>query len=264
MEPNKILLRHLENVPTTLNFKSIDDYRTETDGIWHPDALVPILAWRGGESPLDKWKGGYFNPFITSEGMQELRVICFSEPLTGSSHTLSWALHQRGSNATPRTRSNESISSLDTKPHWLTKPHFIAFMNLRAYPHLQLRKICGALRERGLPLDRCETLTLFKQALYHLGDISKDEDGMSLLWRGDGEEGYSILNEELLKCVDELRDSPKNYMRMHLIAEVAVFLAERWTPCRDICRQISASILVWAQDLNVEVGEIIHKRPQAI
>ena len=28
VEPNKILLRHLENVPTTLNFKSIDDYRT--------------------------------------------------------------------------------------------------------------------------------------------------------------------------------------------------------------------------------------------
>ena len=148
------------------------------------------------------------------------------------------------------------MGSLDRKLSWLNKPQHLAFTSLRAYPHLQLRKMCVVLRGNSLPLDRYEVLILFKQALYHLGDLSDMKDRTSLLWRGCGEEGYSILHEELQKSFEELKDSPKNYLQMHLIAEVAAYLTERWPMCRDLCRQIAESFSVWTLDLDEEVDQL--------
>jgi hypothetical protein len=37
---------------------------SSADGIWHPDSLSPIMAWKGGECSLDDYaEGNYFDPF---------------------------------------------------------------------------------------------------------------------------------------------------------------------------------------------------------
>ena len=262
--PCEIVLFYPNNVkiPTSSGIDHIDSYVRNTDGIWHPDKLTPIMGWKGGNCELNNYlSGSYFDPFIVSSQMDLARTHYFTESLPKSSAPLFWSLLQPGS-TTHETRSNEGIALLDTRPSWLTKSAFLAFTSLRAYPHLQLKELCGALKERSLPLDCPEVLILFRQALYHLGDIEPDasvhtdnvtdtsqaESRYKLSWRVDREERYRILEEELKEYVDELKESPRDSKKLHLLGEVASFLTQ-WRPsCRDLTRKISDITLRWARE----------------
>lgn len=58
--------------------------------------------------------------------------------------------------ATAPERGNLALARQDERPLWLSKPGFLAFGTLRAYPLIQMRKLCVALAERALPLGRPE------------------------------------------------------------------------------------------------------------
>ena len=250
------MIQYTDSVPTTLNYKHIDHYIRPEDGIWYPDSLQPIMTWKGGEFQQDNYLSGkYFNPFINSSTIDTARVHSFTVPVSSTSKNLFQYSLQSGSKTTAPSRGNQGICFVGTKPEWLNKPQFLAFTGIRAYPHLQLRKICAALRDHSLPLGRPEILILFKQALYHLGDLESDaEYGIDeevlrkLFWRGDGEEGYLMLHRELEDLVELLGESPKDHMTMHLLGEIATFLAEWHPPRRDLTRKISEIIYRWARD----------------
>lgn len=46
-ESNKVLLRTLLKPPTASGLTHIDQYKNSSDGIWHPDTLLPLMAWTG-------------------------------------------------------------------------------------------------------------------------------------------------------------------------------------------------------------------------
>lgn len=46
-ESNKLLLRTLLKPPTGSGLTHIDQYKKSSDGIWHPDTLLPLMAWTG-------------------------------------------------------------------------------------------------------------------------------------------------------------------------------------------------------------------------
>jgi hypothetical protein len=46
-ESNKVLLRSLFKPPTVSGLTHIDQFKKSSDGIWHPDTLLPLMAWTG-------------------------------------------------------------------------------------------------------------------------------------------------------------------------------------------------------------------------
>ena len=64
--------------------------------------------------------------------------------------------------ATDPQRGNVAIAQQDQKPHWLSKPGFLIFGSLRAYPLTQYRQLCEALHKRCLPLGHPAVQTLVR------------------------------------------------------------------------------------------------------
>ena len=56
----------------------------------------------------------------------------------------------------------------DARPSWLPKPAYLEYGTLRAYPLRQLRRLCAALHDRTLPLDRGAVQVLVRQRVLGL------------------------------------------------------------------------------------------------
>ena len=182
-----------------------------SDGVWHPDRLVPRLFWAGGGREIDA-RGGFYNPFAhvpndvlvqtctekLSDG-DEARAspsqtrrpahpkaahapARYASPYTqhvctvcsACSQVMQWAIEQHGRESA-EDRGNWPEAAQDASPDWLVgKRQHLAFTALRAYPIQQMRKLCVALRQQSLPLDQPAVHTLLKQTFYHLGDVDID------------------------------------------------------------------------------------------
>ena len=96
-----------------------------------------------------------------------------------------------------------------TKPKSMSRAEYVAFAAVRAYPSLQIRKVCCALRDRSLPLTSAVRV-LFLQALFQVGDVTLPQGthGVTSLkpleWKQDlfspapvdGWEGFAVLEDE--------------------------------------------------------------------
>lgn len=131
----KIVLGSFSKVPSEWGPKNVREFTSSGDGVWHPDSLTPALYWNGGSFDLDA-RGGYFNPFSGSVAASVV-VHHFTELLPAEYSKLQWAMPQYGAD-TSRSRGNEPLASQDIKPEWLSKPAFLAFGALRAYPRQQV------------------------------------------------------------------------------------------------------------------------------
>lgn len=180
----------LERLPT------VDSYHAASDGVWHPDGLLPRMAWQG--SGVADAIAGWFNPWGSVPASSV--VEGFTEQLLGKAAALQWAMPQYGSgSATAADRGNLPIAQQDQQPRWISKPGFLAFGALRSYPLLQLRQLCVALRQRALPLGYPAVRTLVRQALYHVGPLTSGEQP-ALFWRtewGSGGSAHGDLLETL-------------------------------------------------------------------
>lgn len=146
------------SIPNSDNVGSqhVDGLLSPNDGVWHPHGPV-LLDWGG------------INPFV---GLQQKRLIkYYTEAFQPQSASLQWALHQNEREHTETTRSNISLATQSDRPEWLSRPQYLAFCSIRAYPLLQLRKILCALRDRSLPFGRQEVQVLIKSALYQVGAL---------------------------------------------------------------------------------------------
>jgi hypothetical protein len=155
-------------VPEQVGSTNVDGMYTKRDGVWHPSGIC--LWWQDT------------NPFalrsleptrlrdIYTEVLQ--RDIC-TEVLQPAK-SLQWAMTVDDRDSIDCARSNVASATQPERPDWLTAPEYQLFCSVRAYPRMQIRKICVALRERGLPFAQREVQTLVKQALYHVGELHGD------------------------------------------------------------------------------------------
>ncbi|GLC49187.1 thioredoxin-disulfide reductase [Pleodorina starrii] len=277
----KIWSRSAPPDPTSVGPQKVDSFTSPSDGVWYPDGLGPCMAWSGSGSAADQGQGfpAHFNPFAPLPDVS-LTELYFTEKLpppmydtasTAASATeggeaaaaespLQWAMHVRASASETRAdRGNQAIATQDTKPSWLSKPAFLEFCSLRAYPLRQLRRLAAALHDRMQPLDQPAVHVLVRQLLYHIGVLTDGGDDGSpprLRWREGWERPGDVLPAlcaELSTLADELQEKRREHEAVLLLGEVASYLAEWHAPCRDVARRFAKMTARVADDLEAEV-----------
>ena len=143
-------LASLRGSPEQSEYPSnVMSYKSENDGVWHPDTLTPGLWWSGGNLQPDMRGGEYFNPWksIPAKIIENYWV----EALPADCRSMQWAMALDGGRD---HRGNLALANQNTRPSWLSKAQFLSFASVRAFPNLQDRKVCVALHDRILPLEQ--------------------------------------------------------------------------------------------------------------
>ena len=144
-----------------LSGTDVMEYRSNIDGVWHPDSLLPCMLWNGGRfEPDTRHAPMYFDPFAKID--LHVSVDYFTETLSKRFSSMQWCMPvwsnkldamSKQMQLASRSRGNLALACQDIKPTWLNKTEFLSFGALRAYPHQQDRKVCVALHDRSLPLE---------------------------------------------------------------------------------------------------------------
>lgn len=235
---------------------NVERYTCSTDGVWLPDSLSLRMGWSGSGHSADAAFSGWLNPFAAVP--EKLVVEAFTERLPeGFVELLQWAMPQYGSGeATAPDRGNLAIAQQDKRPTWLSKPGWLAFGALRAYPTTQMRQLCVVLRERSLPWGHPAVQTLVRQALYHLGTLTNTGQ---LLWRTDWGAGglLDTLCEELSALATELESAPREHASVLLLGEVAAYLSGWHPPLCMVARRFAGMAARWADELESSAREAL-------
>jgi hypothetical protein len=125
---------------------NVMSYQNDSDGVWHPDGMIPGLWWKGGTLGPDM-RGEWFDPWKSIPA--KITVNHWVEALPTDCRHMQWAMTLDGYD-----RGNLPLANQNSKPRWLSKPQFLSFALLRAFPNLQDRKVCVALHEGSLPLEQ--------------------------------------------------------------------------------------------------------------
>ncbi|KAG2488307.1 hypothetical protein HYH03_013157 [Edaphochlamys debaryana] len=172
--------------------RSVDECQSPSDGVWHPDTLKPRMAWcgSGAEADIGLGASGCFNPFapVPASAVE----LFYTATLPAEAAALQRALHTPESPSAER--GNWALARQDLRPDWLSKPGFLDFASLRAFPLRQLWRLCVALRERTLPLGHPAVHVLVRQLLYHIGTLSDDEAPQPLRRAGWDEAPNGVLH----------------------------------------------------------------------
>ena len=257
---NAVRVRSYDKPPpeSEVRLRDVMCYRNHDDGVWHPDQLQPTMQWYGGDFALDRFPLDQASRAFDPAKLQDTHRTTadyFTERFPGPDcERIQWTLVQYGQ-ATASSRGNRTLTSQDAKPAWLTKPQFISFAGLRAYPRQQLRKLCAALRTRALPLGHPGVAVLVRQALYHGGDVTVTRDATTFAWKADLDEGEAaeLLHAELDGLARELRDAPRQYRSLLLLAELATYLSQFHAPSRDIARRFAHMTEDWGRALEEQI-----------
>ncbi|KAF5833854.1 hypothetical protein DUNSADRAFT_9691 [Dunaliella salina] len=222
-----VLLLSCSRVPQTYGPGHVDNFNYRGQGVWYPDSLPPNLAWRGSGCPADQAQHipmCHFNPFGYIPDLS--LVLTYTEQLPASAEMLQWAmpLPERVS----PDRGNLGIAFIDQRPTWLSEPGFRDFGSLRAYPHVQLRRLCSTLHERTLPLSHPAVCVLIRQWLFHLGALTTNCSTHIRNNNGKGDV-LTTLGRELTSLAAELDEAPREHQAVILLGEVAAYLAD-WNP----------------------------------
>eukprot|EP00899_Mesostigma_viride_P028443 jgi/Mesvir1/8784/Mv02694-RA.1 len=261
--------------PVQVGPRDVEQCLHKSDGIWHPDSLAPSLGWKGcGFAPAGSQD--LFDPFAAIPNYSV--VDYYSELLRddiGDTDDLQWAIPLDGTDDTDATRGNIAIAEQKWRPSWLSKPQYLAFGALRAYPNQQVRKMCIALRDKLLPLDRPAVHTLLRMAAYHLGELdvpviqnnaavggSSADDSTRFeelfprwhtdLWLGGAADA---LCEELHALLEELRPSPQRHGELMILAELAGYLGERHAGCLAVARGFGQVARAWGDQLEAQLAD---------
>jgi hypothetical protein len=216
----------------------IDQLRQRSQGgtgIWHP-AETTVPQWSGGGFALDTLLASLpVNPFLPFPFTDI--VEGYTERLPTSSASLEWCMPQFGESAAA-TRENEGLATQGAAPDWMSKTEYLAFRSLRSELHLQIRKLCVALREGILPINRVEVRALVQQSMYHTGSLvaageeaecsATSEVAVVPLWRTDLLRGglLSILEIEIERRFEEVQAAPGRHEDILLLGDLAAHLSD--------------------------------------
>jgi hypothetical protein len=84
-------------------------------------------------------------------------------------------------------------------------------------------------------------IKFFHQPYVYLGDVSYLDNG------------FGLLQTELEKKVDELKEKPQSYKALHTIIEITSYAAQWSKSCREINRNIFKILMKWIDELDNSV-----------
>ena len=233
---------------------SVEDMKGPDEGVWHPDDLEACLGWQGSGSATDSALSavGFFNPFTAVS--QEVLELSMTESLRDLRYQ--WAMHTRKDVAsTPLDRGNTAIALQDIKPAWLSKPGWLAFGSLRAFPSGQMHRLCDIVHHRALPFSHPEVVALIRMSVYHIGTLASSAD--RLLWRTDWQPGggdlLPTLCQELQGLISELEQTPRDHDAALILGEVAAYLSLWHPPFRPVARAFSGMTSSAAAEMEPQV-----------
>jgi hypothetical protein len=115
---------------------------------------------------------------------------------------------------------------------------YLLYGTLRAFPNQQYRKLCIALQDNNLPINRDEVHVLLKTVLYHVGDFFLNEhETFSLAWKGDI---FTVVNDSFKWLEHDL------YRSLRIIIEIASYASQWSQECRRFSILISEIVFKWA------------------
>ncbi|GIL51276.1 hypothetical protein Vafri_7116, partial [Volvox africanus] len=261
-EEGRVMFWSKTQVPDLKDFgpKNVCRCTSRSDGVWYPDSLENSMAWAGPGS-RDRGFPTHFNPFAVLP-CSSLTELYFTEKLpseNGDASSLQWAMHVRASATdTPPERGNLAISRQDLKPGYLSKPAYLMFGTLRAYPLRQLRRLASALHDRTLPLDQPTVHVLVRQLMYHIG-VFTDDSPPRLLWREGWKSEGDVLEalwRELSSLADELMEKRREHQAVLLLGEVAAYLAGWHPACNAVARRFATMTSIVADELGLEADAV--------
>ena len=227
------------------------------EGVWFPNFAIvsPMLGWYGGLLSFDK-RHSFFDPFATLA--PDTLANFYTAQMPKDYKSLNWSLTV-GEHINP-TRGNNVFAKQDAKPAWLTKPNYFNFCNLRAYPNLQLRKLCEILHERKFPFGHICVQTLFKMVLYHTGDLCVNKQGLIFpLWKTDLLQGdlFVVLVGELKIFASELLSRQRDHEFFLTLIEVVVYVTH-WSGypnahVDDLRRMYAMISQKWAETVELDI-----------
>lgn len=221
----------------------VDHFSSPNDGVWHPDGALE-LDWFGR------------NPFA---GLTKARMLAaYTEALPEPFSTLQWAMPTTDHADTAATRGNVAVAGHGGRPAWLSKTAFLAFGSLRAFPHLQLRKLCCALRERALPFAHPAVQLLVRQVLYHEGElVGSGDTPTQLAWKSDlladGGGLLDALHDELASLLDESEDCISKHGTLLLLIDVMTYVCHLDTRMGALRRRAIAVLHKWIAAVDMQV-----------
>lgn len=231
-------------VPWRIGSEHIDGLRDRMDGIYYPDDFDLHIGWNGGRQSMDRLPD-FMDVFATIP--RGLKVHAFTEPLPSCCNSLSLYLYQYGFDI-PACRGNWGIANQHLKPSWMTKPQYLCFTELRAYPNLQLRKLCGALHDRLLVLHHDVVHVMIRQLLYHTGPINKSTASFPE-WKTDQYrcDYINLLEHRLCELIEEYIEKPRDRRALYILLEIAVYFSQWQQSFCKICFKAAQSLVLWAK-----------------
>ena len=235
---------------------NVDNISDPNHGVWYPDSLSPRMAWTGGPNNQSL---GDFDPFKLDPNVS---VSVFTEQLGKDDLALQCALTLDGSRR-EMERGNRPLSTQNDRPEWLSKTEYLHFVRLRAFPFIQLREVLSCVSDHeNLPLENEKVHRILFQSLFHIGNLSDDEEECkSFLWKDDlydnSHGGYlETCRAVLNRLADTLCQTPGNYQSLGLIGSLANFVA-CWKPdLKDVARQLGDALCTWADEVEKEIQKL--------
>ena len=238
MQANGSFTWMTSSAPQKVGGSNVEHILSSSDGVWHP----ADGAYDGEFQPMMRWEGvtrrclSGVNPFASTHSE---RAKFFTETLPPGDENevgvsaLQWTASLANVANTAASRGNEPVARLSQRPSWLSKPEFITVGSLRAFHRQQTRRLCVALHDDLLPLERAFVATLVRQTLYHVGEVTAAKlpaagtrSGFKLSWRNELFEAGALatLADELENLADHIASAPRRHKAVLILGDLASFL----------------------------------------
>jgi hypothetical protein len=156
------------------------------------------------------------------------------------------------------SRGNRPYSSQHLRPTWLSKEGYLDFANMRAFPHLELRKLCDVLLKKTLPLDEESVRLLVRQVVYYIGKLGIFDGKVSMCWRQDfGHSETNIAFFQVLKhLAATLKERPHNFEACQLVGELSCYFSSYSPlPFKEVVgRFLAKSVMKWIDSYEEEIS----------
>jgi hypothetical protein len=238
---------------------SVTDISDPSQGIWYPTVAFR-LCWKEGGGLLAASEHE-FDPFVAQP--EATLASSWTVRLPAAAASLQWAMPQL---ETPDpVRGNTAIASPNPSNGFHSREEYLLFAALRAYPHLQLRKLCCALHDRSLPLENPHVQLLVRQMIYQVGALKVPQYSIrptvrTLVWKRDicCHDSLKCLLSELESLAEELAPKMRSHPALALLAELSAYLRQLDTPLQPqadrLRRRCEEIALGWFQEKSKSLG----------